>query len=298
MAVQSPDLPLRANGLAITKPLEAHELSDGEGPVMVQIVLADITEQHRRQEEQREFAARLLAVQEDERARLARELHDEPLQHLTYLARTLDDLGDRSPSSGRLSGRLAHTAAVATDAAGSLRKIIQGLRPPVLDDFGLVSALRQLTEETRSRSTTTVTFEVSGPPARVDPDVELAAYRLAQEALSNVVRHAHADRATVSLAFAPAHVRLTIEDDGVGIGPLSQTPGPSGGLGLIGMRERVGMTGGRLDISSRDPHGTRVHIVMPLRAAPGEDRGAHPSRPSPRPPWAGSQLSGIRPSRR
>lgn len=242
----------------------AHRLEDADGTAMVQIVLSDITEQHRRQEEQRVFARRLLNVQEDERRRLARELHDDPLQRLTYLTRTLDDLTQRTSRSDEMRQRLAQSTVVADDAAVSLRKIIQGLRPPVLDDLGLVSALRQLTDETRSRSEAVVTFKVTGQPGRLNPDLELAAYRIAQEALNNVVRHAHADHTTVSLAFAEDRLCLTVTDDGDGLGSGGVAGGPAGRLGLIGMRERVDMAGGTFALSSLQPHGTSVQVAIPL----------------------------------
>lgn len=242
----------------------AHQFDDADGRAMVQIVLSDITEQHRRQEEQHVFARRMLSVQEDERRRLARELHDDPLQHLAFLTRSLDDLSHRRCTPDQMVERLSGATAVAGDATTSLRKIIQGLRPPVLDDLGLVSALRQLSQETRSRSAATVTLEVDGRPARLRSDLELAAYRIAQEALSNVVRHARAKKVTVRLTFAEDHVSLTITDDGEGIGSVGEAGRPSHRLGLIGMRERVDMAGGAFELSSVQPHGTRVHATIPL----------------------------------
>lgn len=245
----------------------AHRLEDVDATAMVQIVLSDITEQHRRQEEQRVFARRMLRVQEDERRRLARELHDDPLQHLTFLTRTLDDLSLRPCPPVHMQERLAGATAVADDATTSLRKIIQGLRPPVLDDLGLVSALRQLSEETRSRSDALVSLEVMGQPARLNSDLELAAYRIAQEALSNVVRHARAGSVQVRLDFTDENLSLTITDDGVGIGSLGEAGKPSDRMGLIGMRERVSMAGGTFELSRTQPSGTRVHATMPLGPA-------------------------------
>lgn len=248
----------------------AHQLFGADGAAMVQVVLADITEQHRRQEEQRLFARRLLGVQEDERRRLARELHDDPLQDLTYLTRTLDDLGHRPCDVDELRLQLTHGAAVADDAATSLRKIIQGLRPPVLDDLGLVSAVRQLIEEVRTRTEISIAFRVCGDPVRLGADLELAAYRIIQEALTNVARHAHASRAAVRLAFGGGLVTLTVTDDGVGIRATKAGEGARApGLGLIGMRERINMAGGALHVSRRSPHGTRVHATLPLPPEPG-----------------------------
>ena len=244
----------------------AHRLEDADGSAMVQIVLSDITEQHRRQQEHRDLARRVLNVQEDERRRLARELHDDPLQHLTYLTRTLEDLTHRTCQVDEMRQRLSQTAVVADDATSSLRKIIQGLRPPVLDDLGLVSALRQLTDETRSRCDALVTLEVAGRPTRLGSDLELAAYRIAQEALTNVVRHAHARQATVSLTFADDRLSLSVADDGVGIGSHVGAGARGARLGIIGMRERVSMAGGSFEVIATQPHGTCVQATVPLSA--------------------------------
>lgn len=235
-----------------------------EDAMAVQVVLSDITEQYRRQEEQRQFAARLLTAEEEERGRLARELHDDPLQQLAYLTRALEDLSQRASPSNHLADRLSHGADVANEAAIALRKIIEGLRPPVLDDLGLVSALRQLTDKTRTRTAATITLEITGSPVRLVRDLELATYRIAQEALNNVARHAYAERAAVRLAFSEHRVDLTVTDDGVGFRPGRGDAGPSGGLGLIGMQERVDMAKGTLEITALRPHGTAVHAVLPV----------------------------------
>ena len=245
----------------------AHEFTATDGTRMVQVVLSDITQQHRREEEQRVFARRMLRVQEEERQRLARELHDDPLQHLTYLTRALNDLSHPDRRAGILEERLVHAAEVADDAATSLRKIIRGLRPPVLDDLGLASALRQLTHETGARTQTVLEFDIVGSAERPPPDLELAAYRIAQEALNNVVRHAQARHATVTLAFTGPGLCLTVSDDGIGMGPDVPDAGAGHRLGLIGMRERVTMAGGTLEISSVRPHGTCVRAEMPLTSS-------------------------------
>jgi signal transduction histidine kinase len=152
-------------------------------------------------------------------------------------------------------------------AATALRKLIQGLRPPVLDDLGLVSALRQLTDEVRSRTTLAVRLTVTGSVIRLSPDLELAAYRIAQESLTNVIRHAQANRAQVRLSFGDALV-LTVSDNGRGMPLRGSAPQPGPGLGLIGMRERVNMAGGSLEVKTRRPHGTLVRATLPLAGTP------------------------------
>lgn len=270
-------LPLRDGEERLLVPI-AHRLAGDDGADLVQVVLTDVTEEHRRQEEQRLFASQLLKVQEEERRRLARELHDDPLQNLTYLARVMEDLTHHPQVPGELVDRLSRSAVLASDAATALRKIIYGLRPPVLDDLGLVSALRQLIDEARDRSRLSIDLRVTGDPVRLPPELELAAYRIAQESVRNVLRHAHASRASVRLRFGESLV-LTVVDDGCGLPQKSRSPGePGAGLGLIGMRERVGTAGGSLEVTPRSPHGTRVHASLPL---------VHPESLRPPPGWPG-----------
>jgi len=233
-------------------------LEVGSGERLNQIVLVDVTEQEQRAREQQAYATHLVRVQEDERRRLAQDLHDDPLQTLTYLVRTLEHLSDdpRLPPDlaelARLDGQLA------TEVVNAIRTVIHGLRPPVLDDFGVVAALRQLVEEFRARHGISILMQVSGVQGRLAPQSELTMYRVAQEALSNVVRHARATHTCVDLQFGE-QVVLTVTDDGCGIS-TSSTISPSAGdhLGLIGMRERVNLVGGNLDVHAITPHGTVV----------------------------------------
>lgn len=242
----------------------AHRLTTTTGAAQVQVVLTDVTDQHRREEEERLFAGRLLTVQEEERRRLARELHDDPLQSLAYLSRALGDLSQRHDVSQEYTEPLTDAAGVATDAATALRKIIHGLRPPVLDDLGLVSALRQLALDTQRRTGLCVQLRVRGQQSALPPELALAAYRIAQEALTNVVRHAHATHASLSLTFNE-RLALTIADDGRGMLPHPERrKQTTGGLGLIGMRERVNMAGGELTVAPQAPHGTRIRAVLPF----------------------------------
>ncbi len=241
----------------------ANRLVADDTSSLIQVVLTDVTEQHHRQAEQRMFASRLLTVQEEERRRLARELHDDPLQNLTYLTRDLDDLSNHPQIPDDVSAHLGRNGAVAAEAASALRKLIHGLRPPVLDDLGLVSALRQMVEEARQRTGLAVDFKVTGTQVRLRPELELAAYRIAQESLNNVIRHANASRANVRLRFG-AKLTLTVMDDGQGMPPAGNGHAESeSAFGLIGMRERVSMAGGALKIGPSAPGGTLVRATIP-----------------------------------
>jgi signal transduction histidine kinase len=248
---------------------KARALDVGSGDRLVQIVLVDVTEEEHRAREQRAYAAHLVTVQEDERRRLAQDLHDDPLQTLTYLVRMLGQLTDDPRLPPDLAARARRDGELATEVVDSLRTVIHGLRPPVLDDFGAVAALRQLVDEVRERCGLSIRLRVSGNEVRLSPECELTVYRVAQEALSNVVRHSHARHTRVDLEFGK-QVVLTVTDDGCGISESSVSSASSGGrLGLIGMRERVNLVGGSLLVRPRRPHGTLVRAtVLGGRPAP------------------------------
>jgi signal transduction histidine kinase len=238
-------------------------LDVGSGERLVQIVLVDVTEEERRLSEQGAYAAHLLTVQEDERRRLAQDLHDDPVQTLTYHVRMLEQLSDDPNLAPDQAERVRRGGELATGVVNVLRTVIHGLRPPVLDDFGVAAALRQLVAEVRARHGISVRLQVSGEQVRLSAQSELAVYRVAQEALSNVVHHAQATTAWVDLEFGE-EVVLTITDDGCGVPAASISSASSGGhLGLIGMRERVNLVGGSLEIHERMPHGTLVRATLP-----------------------------------
>ena len=226
-----------------------------------------ITEQQRRQAEQRAFSGRLLAVQEEERRKLAQELHDDPLQNLMYLTRALDDLSEDASLPRNLVPPVQYGSELAGAAATALRKVIHGLRPPVLDDIGITSALRQLAADVGKRSPVTVTLRCTGTENGLPSDLKLTAYRIVQESLNNVVRHADARRATVRVTFGDS-LTLTISDDGKGIpSSLGSAEGQQPGLGLRGMRERATLIGGTLQVSARSPRGTVVRATLPSSQA-------------------------------
>ncbi|MBE3074154.1 MAG: PAS domain-containing protein [Actinobacteria bacterium] len=243
---------------------KARSLDVGSGERLVQIVLVDVTEEERRAREQGAYAAHLVTVQEDERRRLAQDLHDDPVQTLTYLVRMLEHLSDDARLPKDLAPLVLRNGELATEVVDALRTVIHGLRPPVLDDFGAVAALRQLVAEVRARHGISIRLRVSGDQVRLSAQSELTVYRVAQEALSNVVRHAQATRTRVDLHFGE-QVVLTVTDDGRGIPASSTKSASSGGLGLIGMRERVNLVGGSLEVCTHAPHGTMVRATLPCQ---------------------------------
>src|SRR5450631_3346412 len=237
----------------------ARTLDVGSGERLVQIVLVDLTEEEHRAREQQAYAAHLLTVVEDERRTLAQDLHDDPVQTLTYLVRMLELLSDDPRLPPDLAPLVLRDGKLASEVVDALRTVIHGLRPPVLDDLGAVAALIQL--------------QVSGDQVRLSDQCELTVYRVAQEALSNVVRHARATQTRVDLHFGE-QVVLTITDDGCGI-PASGvvSAGSGGGLGLIGMRERVNLIGGSLEVRPHRPHGTLVRATVVRGSVEGSPPG-------------------------
>ncbi|AXG14424.1 hypothetical protein DN585_14320 [Intrasporangium calvum] len=250
----------------------AQVFSPDAGSRLVQVCLADVTEQHRRQEEQRLFSARLIAVQEDERRRLAQDLHDDPLQTLLFLSRGLDDVAADPQLPVDIAAQISRHAGLATEVGCALREVIRGLRPPVLDALGLASALRQLVDEAEMRSgAPNVGLQVRGEPVRLTPEGELTAYRVVQESLSNVLRHAGAARVDVLVEFRDM-LSITVSDDGRGIDKRRTSPPPQPesvrelvqGWGLVGMRERVVALGGTVEVLKRIPRGTTIQATLPI----------------------------------
>lgn len=196
-----------------------------------------------------------LAAQEEERRRLARELHDETIQDLVVVKTALEELPQRSDES-----RLQMIDDALQRCIDGIRRFCRALRPPVLDDLGLVPALEWLLADLRRRSETRTRLEVEGERARLEPEPELAIFRIAQEALHNVERHARARNVVVRLSHQPRRVWLEIRDDGRGFEARDVR---TGSLGLTGMHERARLIGATLDVSSR-AGSTRVMLDVPM----------------------------------
>jgi signal transduction histidine kinase len=211
----------------------------------------------------RSYLGAVTAGQEEERRRLARELHDDTIQALIALNQRvqLAQLAANQPATGLLEEMQAMTTQLIAD----LRRFTHALRPTYLEDLGLTPALEMLAKDTSEAIAIPVTFELVGPAGRLAPEVELAFYRMTQEALSNVARHAAASQAAVRLAFAPEQVSLEISDDGRGFA-VPESPAemvPAGHFGLLGLQERAELIGARLEISSRPGTGTRLTVTLP-----------------------------------
>lgn len=211
----------------------------------------------------RGLARAVWKVQEDERRRLARELHDGLGQTLTALTNQLERLQRKAGED--LSVPLADAVEMARLALNDSREMSRLLRPPVLDDLGLAAALSWLARNLEQRTDLRVDLSVEGIEARLDPEVETLVFRLVQEALTNVLRHAGVREAEVSLKRGAGLLELRISDRGRGFNAGAAFAGQqAAGSGLRGMRDRLELFGGRLDIVSAAGEGTVVSAMVPL----------------------------------
>jgi signal transduction histidine kinase len=218
----------------------------------------------RRRRQLAALSARLMSAQEEERRRLSRELHDEFGQSLTAVNAYLWLIERQLPTDQEtLRKQAAEARRVVTGTLGAMRELSQLLRPSVLDEFGLAPSLDGHLKTFAQRHKLAISFSADGLPERLPAEMETALYRIAQEALTNVVRHARAQRVRVTLAADAGELRLEVEDDGIGLSSRHANGGRLG-TGLIGIRERVRALGGTVTLSS--DKGTRVRVVVPLPA--------------------------------
>jgi signal transduction histidine kinase len=225
----------------------------------------------RQRAETQRLADMVIRAQEEERGRVARELHDEANQLLAALMTTVDTAealaaGD-TPALRDTLGRLRR---LADTALADLQRIATELRPPALDEFGLLPALNRHVRDRVAGSGVRADVQIEGRRRRMPQAVELALYRIAQEALANVQKHASATSVHVRLRFLPDAVRLDVSDDGVGFDPAASGEAARVGLGLPGMRERASIVGGGVEVSSQPGGGTRVSARIPLEPAGAE----------------------------
>jgi len=228
--------------------------------------LADLAAAEERARAHRDMLARVIAAQEAERARVARDLHDQIGQSLTSVLLgqrlVLDSLAGADPDLADARAHADEVRALVADALQEVRQLAFELRPTVLDDVGLVAAARRLATDLATRHRIDVRVALHGlhDDSRFPPDLETVVYRVVQEALTNVARHADASHATVSLVAGDGRLRAEVADDGVGFEPPGERPAS---LGLAGMVERASLVGGDVEIAST-PAGTTVALEVPL----------------------------------
>jgi signal transduction histidine kinase len=253
------DVPLRVGrrtiGVLNVESEQIHAFTPDDVPYLegVAAQLAQAIENARLAARSRELAAA------EERARVDRDLHDETVQALVAIARQLDLLELDLSEGARTSERIEALQALVARTLEGVQRISRNLRPAILEDLGLLAALEAHVSELRTLGLQ-VELQVSGNPRRLEPRVEYAAYRVAQEALSNVARHAEAQEAGLRLRFAPSTLEIEIRDDGRGFD--EQVAGP--GQGLAGMRDRAREVGGDLQVQSSPGAGTLVRLLVPL----------------------------------
>ncbi len=277
----SPPLaPNRGNALPDALPLAAPAAPQGclecENSGFVRSVLDDldriIEEAQDYQSRLQQLSSQVLAAHEEERKRIARELHDDTAQALTSILVRLRLL-ERSVDNGAIRSAVEELRELTGGTLDSVRRMAVDLRPAALDHLGLVAALHSYVEGFSQRWPVQIEFASNGLQRRLPVEVELVLYRVIQEALSNVAKHSGASRARVTLSRKGNVVTARVTDDGRGF-DLGQVPDSGGGLGLFGMGERLALVGGSLEIDANQGAGATVTARVPLkrparRPAPG-----------------------------
>jgi signal transduction histidine kinase len=233
----------------------------------VRVALENARLYRQRQESLKLYVRQITQAQEEERKRLARELHDETAQTLAALLvgiQTSDDALPESPMEAKRA--LARLKPQATRALVEMRKMILDLRPSALDDLGLASAIRSYAENTLEPAGVALSYKIFGKEKRLPGPLETALFRMAQEAINNVARHAGARTARLKLRFANEKFVIDVDDDGRGFDVQEAvSTGEARGLGLLGMQERASLFEGSVKIDSKPGAGTRVHIEAPTK---------------------------------
>jgi PAS domain S-box-containing protein len=252
---------LRASGEEFPMDASISQLNTGDGKLFT-VILRDVTERVRAQEDLAAFAAQASAIREQEKSRVARELHDELAQSLTALK--MDAIWSRDNLHGDPGGvraKLEEMLVMLDASVAATRRIAADLRPLVLDDLGLVPAIEWLVQNFTQRT---------GVPCGLDVDDELelrepyatAVFRIVQESLVNVAKHAQAQQVTVAVVRGPSEIRLAVVDDGLGFDPTAARKPAS--LGLAGLRERAQLVQGEVTVRSEHGRGTTVEARIPV----------------------------------
>jgi len=242
--------------------------------LLTQVLLRDVTDRHSFQH----YAQEVVKAQERERQRIAQELHDVSVQSSILVCRRLDAATDalEGGNSEKILHELSEARTTAENMADELRRFSRDLRPLMLEDLGLVPALKRLLMELRERGEIRVRFRVTGTVKRLDSATEVALFRIVQESIRNVQRHSKATGMSVTLAFGAESVRLSVVDNGRGFKvPALPALVNEGRLGLLGMQERARQVGGRCEIQSDLRAGTRVIAEVPVQGM-GPDHHAAP----------------------
>jgi PAS domain S-box-containing protein len=233
-------------------------------PVVFQHISRDVTREKKLAENLRLYAQQITRTQEDERKRIARELHDDSIQSLIILSRSVDELISVQSKRSKMVRPLEDIRAEVDKIISQVRRFTQDLRPPTLDYLGLMPAVRELITQFEHQSNIKTELKISGEEKQFAPEAEMLVYRIIQEALNNVWRHSAAMTVLVSIDFGGDSVTIEVKDDGKGfvIGEDLRFV-EAGKIGLAGMQERAELLGGNLSIQSNVGRGTLVLLLVP-----------------------------------
>lgn len=233
---------------------------------------AQLEESQQRETMRGELFRRVVAAQEAERQRIARDLHDETGQSLTAIGMGLRGLaGKLSPRNKEALGTLHKLETLSADSLKELERLISDLRPSHLDDLGLSAALRWYAGRIQEHSRINVRVDILGEECNLEEATRIAVFRIIQESLNNIIKHAHATNVNIHLQFEKKNVRIQVRDNGTGFDPgrVNRQRSNRPSLGLAGMQERAGLLGGTVSIQSRPGYGTQVEAVIPYQAGSG-----------------------------
>lgn len=216
--------------------------------------------------QERKYLSQIIETQENERRRISRELHDEIGQALTAIKFNLDMIEKDLPQNlPVLKGRVGEAKSLSSQTLMAMRQLSMDLRPTMLDDLGLIPTLRWYIQNFSNRMNIHSHFEAIGFDEKLPPQIETAFYRIIQEALSNIAKHARADHIDISLEKRNGTLYVSVIDNGVGfdLERVLHPESPERGFGIVGMQERVSLLGGHIDIQSKIGFGTHIHIEVP-----------------------------------
>ncbi len=257
----------RKDGTSAILKLTSGLIRENRQPLGFLNIARDATEETRLQESMEQYLKQVTQAQEEERRRIARELHDDTMQALYGMARQVDNFLRANPDTSReAAGALRALHGQTQKIVKGIQRFNQDLRPPMLDELGFLPSLRWLLSDVQERSDLETVLTVTGEERRFSPEAELTLFRVVQEALRNVERHAQATRVEVSVRISDSSTTVVLTDNGIGFTldeRVEELP-RSGKLGLAGMHERVRLIGGTLHLTSEPNKGTAVEVTISM----------------------------------